>query len=260
MKNVVLGLLILASLSLQSHSTKTQKMNSGKVKIEIWSDVVCPFCFIGKKKIEQAVAKLGAEDKVEIIWHSFQLDPDFPTDKAIPSINYLSERKGYPIDQVVGMCGQLTVQGKAYGVDFNFDSALTFNTLNAHRLIQWAKTQNKSNELKEAFMLAYFSDGTDLTLEENVLNVVKKAGLDAEAAANVLASSDYLPEVNADILRAQKLGISGVPYFLINGSQPIYGAQNDAVFENALAAALKNLKTTESETSEGICLPSGECK
>lgn len=256
----MLGLLILNSLSLQSHSTKSQKMNSEKIKIEIWSDVVCPFCYIGKKKIEQAVAKLGAEDKVEITWHSFQLDPDFPADKAIPSMSYLSERKGYPIDQVVAMSGQLTAQGKAYGIQFNFDSALTFNTLNAHRLIQWAKTQHKANELKEAFMIAYFSNGTDLTLEENVLSVVKKAGLDEEAAANVLASSDYLPEVNADILRAQKLGISGVPYFLINGSQPIYGAQSDAVFENALAAALKNLKTADPANGEGVCLPSGECK
>lgn len=260
MKNVVFSLLILASLGLQSHSTKKQKMNTDKITIDIWSDIVCPFCYIGKKKIEQTITKLGAEDKVEIIWHSFQLDPDFSEDKAIPSISYLSERKGYPIDQVVGMCGQLTAQGKAYGIQFNFDSALTFNTLNAHRLIQWAKQMDKASELKEALMFAYFSEGVDLSEQENLLTVVKNTGLDANAAQEMLNGNDFFAEVVSDIDQVKSLGINGVPYFIINGSQPIYGAQSDAVFENALAAALKNLKPSEASTKEGVCLPSGECK
>ena len=235
-------------------------MNTDKITIDIWSDIVCPFCYIGKKKIEQAIAKQNAEDKVEIIWHSFQLDPEFPEHEAIPSTPYLSERKAYPVDQVVAMCGQLTQQGKAYGIQFNFDSALTFNTYNAHRLIQWAKSSNKANELKEAFMVAYFTNGLDLSKNENLLAVVKSLEMDVTTAEQVLNSTEFAEEVQNDIAQANALGVRGVPYFVINNKQAIYGAQNDSVFEDALAAALKNFVIPSTENEQGVCLPSGECK
>ncbi|HAY88115.1 MAG TPA: disulfide bond formation protein DsbA, partial [Bacteroidetes bacterium] len=113
-------------------------MNTEKAKIEVWSDVVCPFCLVGKKKLEQAIESQNAQNHIEIIWRSFQLDPGFPQNESVPSMKNLTERKGYPADQVVAMCGQLTASGKPYGIDFNFDNALTFNTSNAHRLIHWA--------------------------------------------------------------------------------------------------------------------------
>ena len=209
------------------------------VKIEIWSDVVCPFCFLGKKKMEQAIQKLDAEDKVEIIWHSFQLDPDFPLNTAVPSMENLSERKGYPIEQVRGMCDQLTAQGKAYQIDFHFDNALTFNTQNAHRLLHWAKTHDKSSQLKEALMYAYFTAGTDLSQQENLLAVVEKVGLDTTQAKEVLQSDAYQKEVEQDIKQARKLRIGGVPFFLVNEEQGISGAQPDQVFEEVIGAALQ---------------------
>lgn len=221
-------------------------MTSEKVKIDVWSDVVCPFCFIGKQKMEQAIAKLGAQDQVEIIWHNFQLDPDFPKNTSMSSTAYLSERKGYPEAQVRAMSAQLAQQGKAYGIDFQFDKALSFNTWDAHRLIQWAKTAHKSHELKGALMKAYFSEGIDLSKQENLLGVVEKVGLDAKKAKSILETDAYSNEVKQDIYRSRELGIRGVPYFWINEQDEIYGAQSDQVFENVIGAALKKLQPAQS--------------
>lgn len=242
-----------------AQSTKNSMQNK-KVIIEIWSDIVCPFCFLGKKKMELAIAKLKAEDKVEIIWRSFQLDPDFPMDSSISTNEYLIQRKGYPEEQVNIMTDQLTDQGKEYGIDFQFKKARSFNTLNAHRLIQWAKNFSKSNELKEALMLNYFTEGLDLSNTENLMAVVEKVGLDLEKAKQILDSNDYNEAVEHDISLSKKLGIRGVPYFIINDETTISGAQNDNVFENILAAALKNIIPLENEEQEGICIPNEKCK
>ena len=260
MKTGIVLFMMLSGISLLAQSNSKKEMKEEKIKIEIWSDVVCPFCFIGKKKMEQAIAKLNAEDKVEIIWRSFQLDPDLPKNVSLPSIQYLSERKGYPIDQIKGMCTQLSTQGKSYAIDFDFDKALTFNTLDVHRLIQWAQPLGLSNELKEAFMIAYFSGGLDLSKEANLYAIVEKVGLNVDTAKTILQSDAYSKDVAEDINRSKKLGVRGVPFFLINEKEAISGAQNDQVFENMIAAALKNLKQTTPTTEEGVCLPNKECK
>lgn len=253
-KTILLNLIILIGVSFLVLSNSKNEMKQEKIKIEIWSDVVCPFCFIGKKKMDRAVTRLNAEDKVEIIWRSFQLAPDFPKDTSLPSIQYLSYRKGYPIDQINTMCSQLSTQGEDYGIDFNFEKALTFNTLDVHRLIQWAKPLGYSNKLKEAFMIAYFSEGLDLSKEENIYQVIKKVGLNLDKAKSILESDEYTEEVTADINRANQLGIQGVPFFLINEKEVISGAQNDQVFENIITAALKNTKSFAIETEEGYVL------
>lgn len=236
------------------------KIENEKVTIEIWSDVVCPFCFVGKRKIEQAIARLGVEQQVELSWHSFQLDPEFPLNKSMSTSAYLSERKGYPADQVTAMQQHLEVNGKNYGIDFQFNKALSFNTFDVHRLIQWSKTFNKSNELKEAFMLAFFTNGLDLSKQENIIAVVEKIGLDGKAAEQILSSQQYKTEVENDIKKAQALGIRGVPFFLINAKEAISGAQDDQVFENALSSALKNAKPIKTNFENGVCLPNGECE
>lgn len=234
-------------------------MSLEKVLIEIWSDVVCPFCYVGKKKLEQAIQRLNSEDKVEIIWHSFQLDPDFPKGESMPSTPYLSERKGYPKEQVIAMSENLTIQGKSYDIDFNFNEALTFNTLDAHRLIQWAKTENKSNALKEALMKAYFTDGIDLSKKENLISICKSLGLDTIKGQVVLDSNSYAEEVQNDIYQSRQLGIRGVPYFLINESLTISGAQSDEIFESVISSALKDRKAKNNDSREGVCLPDGDC-
>jgi len=251
---------IAASFMVGTSAKEKVIMKEDKVKIEIWSDVVCPFCYLGKEKLEKAIDKLNAEDKVEVIWHSFQLDPDFPKNTSVPSMKDLSERKGYPLQQVEAMCGQLADKGRSYGIDFQFDKALTFNTFDAHRLLQWSKTQNKSHELKEALLLAYFTKGDDLSKKENLRKVADKVGLAKAEGLKILLSNRYAEEVNYDIDRARKLGIQGVPYFLINESVSISGAQDDTVFENALSAALQDMAQNAFSNATGICIPNKECK
>ena len=260
MKVAFTSIIVILCSTLWSQQSKTKNMPNETVKIEIWSDVVCPFCFVGKRKLEQAIKKQNAENKVEIIWHSFQLDPDFPKDKAYPSAQYLSERKGYSIEQVKAMSNQLAENGKQYNIDFQYDKALTFNTFNAHRLIQWAKSKGKADALKEAFMIAYFTDGINLAEEENLLATLKSVGLSTEKAKSILDSDQYNQEVRKDIYQVQQLNVRGVPYFLINEKTAISGAQPDEVFENALKAELSAVEPLIETLGDGVCLPNGECK
>lgn len=247
--------------NIESLDTSTQDINiQEKIIIDIWSDVVCPFCFLGKKKIALAINKLNADDKVEIVWHSFQLDPDFDKNASLPSIQYLAERKGLQVDDINKMCDQLSKQATKYGIDFDFNKSLTFNTFDAHRLIHWAKKSGLSSELKEAFMLAHFSKGIDLSKKEKLLAAVKNVGLNVAEAQVVLNSNQFSEDVAADILKAKALGIRGVPYFLINNSEVISGAQKDKVFEKTIEAALKNIKPSTPAAKGTICTPDKICK
>lgn len=209
-----------------------------KIKIDIWSDFVCPFCYLGKKKIESAIEKVGISEEVEINYHSFLLEPDFPTEYSETNIEYLASRKNYPREQIKVMHQQLVENGKNYGIDFQFSTSLVFNTVNAHRLMQWAKQFDKSKILKDAIMYAYFTDGIDLSKEENLLKIVENSGLNRAEALQVLDSNLFSQEVENDIYTATQIGIKGVPFFVINDKFAISGSQEDRVFENALKQVL----------------------
>lgn len=217
-------------------------MESEKLKIEIWSDIVCPFCYLGKKKLQHAVNKLGVSEMTEILWHSFQLDPDFPVNYSISSTKYISEKKNIPADHLHEMHQYLVSQGKSYGIDFQFEKALSFNTFDAHRLWQWTRKFNKSNEAKEALFKAYFTDGIDLSQNINLLNVIGSLGLDRAEAERILKSHSYEQELEEDRYQSRQLGIRCVPYFLINNKEVISGAQDDKVFENVLSEGIKTMQ------------------
>jgi predicted DsbA family dithiol-disulfide isomerase len=136
----------------------------------------------------------------------------------------------------------LTDQGKNYGIDFQFDKALSFNTYDAHRLWQWSKKSDKSNEVKDALFLAYFTNGIDLSIKENLLDVIAGTGLDISEAENILYSDLFEDRLEEDKYQASQMGIRGVPYFLINEKLVISGAQDDKVFENMLLAALTQVQ------------------
>lgn len=236
-----------------------EQENNAQITIDIWSDVVCPFCYVGKKKLEKAITELDASKNVKVVWHSFQLDPSFPVGESMSTTEYLVKRKGYPADQVVVMQDRLESVGAQYGINFQFDKAKSFNTGNIHRLLQWAKKENKADELKEQLMHAYFTEGVDLNDTTNIISVVIKSGLDTISAKAILKGTDYQTEVKNDIVRAKELGIRGVPYFLINGTQVISGAQDDKVFLETLKKALKNSKANKLPIT-GVCLPNGKCE
>ena len=217
-------------------------MQNPVITIEIWSDIVCPFCYVGKKKIQQVIEKLNIEDEVQIIWRSYQLDPDLPSEKAYPSLEYLMLKKNISAEQMQGMNEYLKQQGLEYGIDFQLDKSMVFNTFNAHRLLQWSKEFNKSSELKEAFMKAYFTDGIDLSNPDNLISAVGMVGLDTEKAKEIFNSTSYSESVNDDIYQSKTINLRGVPHFLFNDKFFISGAQEDLVFENAIKGELLRQK------------------
>jgi predicted DsbA family dithiol-disulfide isomerase len=205
-----------------------------KLRIDVWSDVVCPFCYVGKQKLDQAIQKLNLDDKVIVEYHSFLLDPTFPKGEGVPATEHLAKRKGMPLANIESAQHRLTEQGRAYGIDFRFDRAINFNTEDVHRLLQWAKAFDKADVLKTNLFKAHFSDGVDLSKPENINVIVAQSGLDSDAAMKVLNSDNYIVEVQQDIAIAQQIGVRGVPFFVFNRKTAISGAQPDSVFEEVI--------------------------
>ena len=239
--HIILPLLLFPLISAygkQAGNTPQTMNKEDKVVVEVWSDVVCPFCYLGKKKLEQAIQKLGATGKVEIRWHSFQLDPDNPKGQSVPAATHLVENRGYDPQQLQRVQQNLQSSGSAYGIDFQFEKTYTFNTFDAHRIWQWSKSYGKENEMKEALMKAYFTEGKDLSKDNALLEIVASLGLDRHRAERVLATDEYAVAVLQDQKQARAIQIGGVPYFLIDGEMVISGAQGDEVFEQTLQQAL----------------------
>lgn len=244
MRAVLMIAIVLLSFSLFSnwdrvttamHKNKLQV--NDKIQIEVWSDIVCPFCYLGKKKLEKAISRLNAEDQVEIKFRSFQLTPDFPKNQSKPSAQYYEEQ-GFAMGRMQQMSAQLEKTGLNYGINYKFDNTLLFNSYDAHRLLKWADEQGKGTELKTLFFKAYFTEGKDLSKQEVLCSLVNELGLDAKRALDILKSTEYGDQVAYDIARANKLGISGVPFFLLNGQERISGAQDDQVFESMIKKLL----------------------
>lgn len=210
---------------------------SHKINIEIWSDIVCPFCYLGYRKLEHAFQATGLAGFFEISWHSYQLDPDFPVDSTESTTAYLTQRKGMSTGQIRQIYTHLTEQGQKYGIDFQFDKALSFNTYNAHRLLQWSKIHNKSTALELAFFNAYFTDGADLSKPENLLAVCDSVGLSLKDINEAFSNPQFEAQIEEDKYNASQTGIRGVPYFLIGERFPVAGAQPDEAFEEALRNA-----------------------
>ncbi len=209
------------------------------MKIEIWSDVMCPFCYIGKNNFEQALEKLPFKNEVEVEWKSFQLDPTLDPLQPQNTIEYFKEKKGLPADQTSQMIGQVAQMGKGAGIDFNFEKALIINTFSAHKLLHLAKKHGKANEMEEALFIAHFIDGKNVGDLEELISLAEKSGIDQEEARQALTSDQFDNEVNQDIQEAKNNGISGVPFFILNGKYAVSGAQPIEVFADALQQAYK---------------------
>jgi predicted DsbA family dithiol-disulfide isomerase len=204
------------------------------MKIEIWSDLMCPFCYIGKNNFEQALAKLPFKDEVEVEWKSFQLDPTLDPKETKNTIEYFKEKKGFPEAQAQQMIGQVAQMGKGAGIDFNFEKALITNTFSAHKLLHLAKKYNKANEMEEALFIAHFIDGKNVGDIDTLVSLAETLSIDKEEAKQALTSEEFDYEINQDILEARNNGISGVPFFILNGKYAVSGAQPVELFENAL--------------------------
>lgn len=204
------------------------------MKITIWSDFVCPFCYIGQANLDNALSKFEHKDDVNIEYKSFLLMPDA---EYVPGEAYaetFSKMKGMPVERAQGMLSQVTETAKDAGVEINYDNAKLTSTLAAHRVFQYAKTKGKDVDFFKTFYQAHFKDGEILNDFDTIIRLSESVGLDAEEVKKILESKDYDQDVNVDISQASQLGVQGVPFFLINDKYSISGAQPVELFEEAL--------------------------
>ncbi|TDO97120.1 DsbA family protein [Flavobacterium sp. 245] len=209
------------------------------MKIEIWSDIMCPFCYIGKRQLETALAKFP-ENQFEIEWKSFQLDPTITPQSGKDVYTFLAERKGMSLEQSKEMHKGVAERAKSVGLDYNFDKAVISNSLEAHRIIQLAKTKKLGDEMEEIFFKAYFTEGRDLNDGPTLIELGEKAGLDKNEILEVLQNENlFLKDVERDITEAQEIGVQGVPFFVFDRKYAISGAQPVEAFVNTLNEVLK---------------------
>lgn len=237
-----------------------------KLKIEIWSDIVCPFCYIGKRNYESALAEFEHKDKVELEFKSFQLDPDFIQDSA-QKHDYrqgLAQKYGRSLEEINAMIEQMTSSAKAAGLDFDLDNAIQFNTFEAHRVLHLAKEKGVGNQLKEALLAAYFTESKDLGNKEVLKAEALKVGLNSEDFELALTDDSYAYKVRQDIQEAGNLTISGVPFYVFDRKYGISGAQPPAVFLDTLRKTYAEWTgksgITLENTNEGMsCDTDGNC-
>jgi predicted DsbA family dithiol-disulfide isomerase len=210
---------------------------SEKVKVDIWSDVACPWCYVGKRRFETALAGFSGRDgapEVEIEYHSFELAPDTPVDFEGTEVDFLANHKGMPKGQVEQMLGQMTTVAAAEGLAYDFDALQHTKTLKAHELLHFAKAHGKQVEMKERLLKAYFEQGRHVGRIDELAALATDVGLDADAVRAALESGEFEDAVEQDIAQARAYGISGVPFFVFNGKYGVSGAQDPAVFTQVL--------------------------
>lgn len=204
------------------------------MKIEIWSDVMCPFCYIGKRRFEKALDKFKYKDEVEIIWKSFQLNPQMKTDPGKSINQYLADIKDWTLEQAESMNERVTQMAKAEGLHYDFDKAIIANSFDAHRLIQFAKSHKKGGEAEERLFKAYFSEGKNTADLSTLTQLGTEIGLNKHELEKMLAGNEFAKEVQNDIREAQQLNINAVPFFVIDRKYGISGAQQTETFLEAL--------------------------
>ncbi len=203
------------------------------IKVDIWSDVQCPWCYIGKRKFEAGAKAFGGD--VEVEYHSYELAPDTPVDFDGTPIDYLSQRKGMPVGQVQEMLARVTGIAASVGLDYDYDHVHQTNTVKAHELIHYAKAKGRQLDMKERLLKAYFVDGRHVGRIEDLADLAAEIGFDRADVVRALESNEYLAAVKTDVAQASEYGIQGVPFFVIDGKYGVSGAQEAETFANVLA-------------------------
>lgn len=204
------------------------------MKVEIWSDVMCPFCYIGKKQFENALSLFEGRDNVDIIWRSFELNPAIEYSEGYSLTDYLSDIKGMDKESVKRNFERLTEQGQPLGIDFKFDIAKVVNSRKSHRLIQMAKKQGLQNEVEEALFHAYFTEGKNLEEDSILADIAKSCGINFTDFAEISESQELDQAVNSDVYMAQQVGARGVPFFVFDDAYAISGAHGADTLLNVL--------------------------
>ncbi|NID12930.1 DsbA family oxidoreductase [Fibrivirga algicola] len=232
--------------------------------VEIWSDVMCPFCYIGKRKFEHALREFPHKDQVNVVWKSFQLNPDMKTEPGKNINQYLAEIKGWSLDEAKQMNDRVTAMAREVGLSYDFDKAVVANSWDAHRLIQLAKQHGLGDAAEERLFLAYFTQGRDTSDHATLLELGTEIGLDATTVQEMLTSNQFAEAVSRDIYEAQQVGARGVPFFVLDRRYAVSGAQQPDTFLNALNTAWSdwekaNPGAAASPTDGPACTPGEIC-
>ncbi|GAB6109764.1 DsbA family oxidoreductase [Fusibacter bizertensis] len=233
------------------------------MKIEIWSDFVCPFCYIGKRRLEHALNQTPSDESIEIIFKSFELDPNAAKSYDVSINELIAKKYGISIERATASNQQIISQAKALGLNYNFDDMKPTNTFDAHRLVHLAKSFGKDKELAERFFKAYFEDSLLLSDANVLAHLAEEIGLDRELVLETLSSSNYETDVRNDENRAHSLNITGVPYFIFDGKYAVSGAQPSEVFLEVINKVKSEANLAhnpkDASSSDALCAD-GQCK
>ncbi|WP_127503559.1 DsbA family oxidoreductase [Actinoplanes solisilvae] len=204
------------------------------IVVDVWSDVVCPFCYLGNAVFKEAVEQFPHGSAVQVRYHSFQLNPGFPAGQAIPADEYVAGQYNMPKSQLEASHAQLTTRGAQAGLDYRFSETLMVNTLDAHRMIHLAKAHDRELSMVERLFKAEFTDGLNLADHAVLADLAAELGLDHAEALDALKTKAYEKDIRADLAQARQLGITGVPFFVFDNKRAVSGAQGVETFRRAL--------------------------
>lgn len=255
---VILFILFCTGLTAAAQQKSEPIKTNKKMKVEIWSDVMCPFCYIGKRKFETALQQFEHQNDVEVVWKSFQLQPDMKTDPTKNTIQHLAESKGWTMEHAKEMTSHVVKMAQEVGLNYNFDKAVVANSFDAHRLVQFAKTKAKGDAMEEQLFKAYFIDGKNTADHATLTALAIEIGLNETEVKEVLATDAFSDNVQEDIYQSRQIGVTGVPFFVLNDKYAVSGAQASETFLGALQQAYSEISTTE-KIDGAVCTPDGEC-
>lgn len=208
------------------------------MKVEIWSDYVCPFCYIGERKLEQALEQLGMKDDVEIIFNAFELDPNAVQTYDADINKLMAKKYGMSLIQATAANDNIIRAAGEVGLKFNFTNLKPTNTFDAHRLSHYAKAEGKLNEYTELVMKSYFTDSKLISDHSILADLAENVGLDRDKSIKILSSDAFTEEVRRNEVAAYERGINGVPYFLFDGREAVYGAQPVETFVRTIESLI----------------------
>lgn len=232
------------------------------MKVEIWSDIACPWCYIGRRRFETALANFPHRDQVEIVWRSFQLDPTAPKDQPERTQDMLKKRYNLPDAKVKEMQDNVTHLAELEGLEYHLDKTYSINSMDAHRVLHLAKEKGVQGEMKERIQRAYFTEGLLLSDADVLVKLAEEVGLDGAEVRAMLATNEHVSDVQDDIRRAQMIGVQGVPFFLVDERYAVSGAQPAELFGEALDRAWKDahpVMILSTDESGETCEPGGNC-
>ena len=231
-----------------------------KLRVDVWSDIACPWCYVGKRRLEAALEKFPHRDAVEVVWRAYELDPAAPQERTsdVPYAERIAKKYGCSMKEAESMVTRMTDVAATDGLDFHFERIRPGNTFDAHRVLHLALERGKQDAVKERLLLAYMTEGAPIGDVETLVRLAAEAGLEAEEVRATLASDAFTLEVRDDEDEARQLGISGVPFFVFAGKLAVSGAQPAELLLRALAQSWKELDARPEVLAEGaVCGPDG---